>query len=67
MQYAVTLVQSEEGFAVWCEDLPGCASQGSTREEALENIRIAISEYLEAIREVENRFKMKVTREEVVV
>lgn len=67
MQYTVTLVQSEEGFAVWCDDLPGCASQGATREEALENIRSAISEYLDSVPEVENRFKTKVTREEVVV
>lgn len=67
MQYTVTLVQSEEGFAVWCEDLPGCASQGSTRDEALENIRTAISEYLEAVPEVERRFNTKVTREEVVI
>ncbi len=48
MTYHVTLVESEEGFAVWCDDLPGCNSQGATREEALENIRIAIGEYLAA-------------------
>ncbi|MDR1283689.1 MAG: type II toxin-antitoxin system HicB family antitoxin [Opitutaceae bacterium] len=48
MKYRVTLIQSDEGWAVWCEDLPGCTSQGATREEALENIRIAIGEYLEA-------------------
>ena len=34
MNYHVTLVESEEGFAVWCDDLPGCNSQGATREEA---------------------------------
>lgn len=48
MKYRVTLVQSDEGFAVWCDDLPGCNSQGDTREEALENIKNAISEYLAA-------------------
>lgn len=47
-QYPVTLIESEEGFAVFCEALPGCHSQGSTREEALENIRDAIGEYLGA-------------------
>ena len=46
MNYNVTIVESEEGFAVWCDDLPGCASQGESKEEALENIRIAIAEYL---------------------
>jgi predicted RNase H-like HicB family nuclease len=46
-KYHITLVESPEGWAVWCDDLPGCASQGETREEALENIRIAIREVLE--------------------
>lgn len=67
MNYKVTLVQSEEGFAVWCDDLPGCVSQGDNREEALENIKFAIQEYLAAIPEVERRFKTKVFREEVTV
>lgn len=45
MKYAVTLVESDEGWAVWCDSLPGCCSQGATREEALKNIREAIAEY----------------------
>jgi predicted RNase H-like HicB family nuclease len=56
MKYRVTLVESDEGFAVWCDDLPGCNSQGATREEALQNIRDAISEYLAAQPEIEERF-----------
>ena len=36
-----------EGFAVCAPSLPGCWSQGATREEAVENISIAIREYLE--------------------
>jgi predicted RNase H-like HicB family nuclease len=32
--------------------LPGCWSQGGTEEEALENIRDAISEYLAAVDEL---------------
>ena len=48
MKYAVTLVESDEGWAVWCDQLPGCCSQGATRAEALENIREAIAEYLAA-------------------
>jgi predicted RNase H-like HicB family nuclease len=48
MKYRVTLVKSEEGWAVWCDDLPGCCSQGTTRAEAVGNIRSAIREYLAA-------------------
>jgi predicted RNase H-like HicB family nuclease len=67
VKYHVTLVESEEGFAVWCDDLPGCNSQGATREEALENIRIAIGEYLAAQPEIAARFGTRVTRQEVTV
>ncbi len=52
MIYRVTLQQSEEGFAVSCPGLPGCWSQGATEQEALENIRDAIREYLDAVREL---------------
>ena len=51
MKYKVQLQQSEEGFSVSCPGLPGCWSQGSTEQEALENIQVAIREYLEAIQE----------------
>jgi predicted RNase H-like HicB family nuclease len=52
MTYRVVLIPSEEGFAVSCPGLPGCWSQGTTEEEALENIRDAIREYLDAIAEL---------------
>ncbi len=67
MTYQVTLVESDEGVAVWCDDLPGCVSQGQTREEALENIREAIREYLAAIPEVERRFGTRVSHEQVAI
>jgi predicted RNase H-like HicB family nuclease len=45
--YNVELHRSEEGYSVRCPSLPGCWSQGATEDEALENIRDAIQEYLE--------------------
>ncbi|MCX7686797.1 MAG: type II toxin-antitoxin system HicB family antitoxin [Fimbriimonadales bacterium] len=45
-RYMVMLKKTDEGYAVWCPGLPGCWSQGSTEEEALQNIRDAIQEYL---------------------
>lgn len=51
MKYKVVLLESEEGFSVSCPGLPGCWSQGETEEEALQNIKNAISGYLSAIAE----------------
>jgi predicted RNase H-like HicB family nuclease len=52
MNYKVRIHESEEGYSVSCPGLPGCWSQGETEEEALENIRIAIEEYLSAVGEL---------------
>ena len=49
MNYKVLLHESDEGFSVSCPGLPGCWSQGETEEEALENIQVAIREYLAAV------------------
>jgi predicted RNase H-like HicB family nuclease len=35
------------GYSVWVPDLPGCASQGQTLEEAISNIKEAIDLYVE--------------------
>ena len=51
MRYKVAIHKSEDGFAASVPGLPGCWSQGATEAEALENIRIAISEYLSVIDE----------------
>ncbi|HET6402440.1 MAG TPA: type II toxin-antitoxin system HicB family antitoxin [Candidatus Kapabacteria bacterium] len=52
MKYEVKVKKSEEGVAIWCDDLPGCASQGATEEEALANIKEAIHDYLEVQQEL---------------
>jgi predicted RNase H-like HicB family nuclease len=49
MKYRIVLHRSEEGFAVSVPGLPGCWSQGTTEQEALDNIRDAIREYLGAV------------------
>lgn len=51
MRYPVVLHQSEYGYDVHCPLLPGCHSQGDTVEEALENIKDAITTYLAMIAE----------------
>jgi predicted RNase H-like HicB family nuclease len=65
MKYRVVLIQSDEGFSVSCPALKGCHSQGSTREEALENIRDAIREWLDA--EGDEKSVFTVIEDEVTV
>jgi predicted RNase H-like HicB family nuclease len=49
MEIEIVLEAEEEGgFSVFVPSLPGCVSQGETREEAIENIKEAIELYLEA-------------------
>jgi predicted RNase H-like HicB family nuclease len=55
MIYSVALIKSPEGYAVNCPALPGCWSEGSTRDEALANIREAIRLWLEVAEEDEER------------
>ncbi len=40
---------SDGGYTVYVPSLPGCISEGNTREEALANIREAIELYLEPV------------------
>lgn len=53
MKYPVVVHKSEYGYDVHCPLLAGCRSQGSTLEEALENIKDAIITYLSMISEEE--------------
>ena len=50
MKWRVVLEQDSEtgDWALWCPELPGCASAGVTEEEAMENLREAIELYLQA-------------------
>jgi predicted RNase H-like HicB family nuclease len=50
--YFVSLKKTEEGYSVWVPGLPGCWSQGANEDEALNNIRDAIREYLSAAQEL---------------
>ena len=65
MEYRVVLIESEEGFSVSCPALRGCHSQGSTLDEALENIKSAIREWLDA--ESEDNSKVPVIERIVTV
>lgn len=48
MKFMVTIQRDEEGmWVVECPSIPGCVSQGATKEEALKNIEEAIALCLE--------------------
>ena len=50
MRYRVLIEQDEDGvFVAECPSLPGCISQGKTRDEALKNVQDAIQGYLKSL------------------
>ena len=53
-KYEIILYWSDEDEASIAElpELPGCVADGTTRQEALANAEIAISEWLETAREI---------------
>jgi len=54
MKFKVMLTPCEEGgFTATVPALPGCISEGDTREEALANIREAIEFYFEPLSDEE--------------
>ena len=68
MRFNVTLDRDEDGiWVVECPSIPGCVSQGKTREEALENIREAIALCLEVRAEQGLPLTVETRRIEVVV
>ncbi len=50
MKLKIVLERSEDGgYTVYAPSLPGCISEGDTKDEALANIREAIELYLEPV------------------
>jgi len=51
MKYKIVIKKTDEGYSVSCPGLPGCWSQGKNEQEAIENIKDAIEEYLASVYE----------------
>ena len=50
MKIKIVLEESNEGgYTVYVPALPGCISEGNTKEEAVDNIKEAIGLYLEPV------------------
>ena len=51
MKFRVLIEQDEDGaFVATCPTLPGCVSQGKSREEARANVQDAIAGYLASLK-----------------
>ncbi len=68
MQYRVVIEQDEDGvFVAEVPSLPGCISQGQTREQAVENIKEAITLDLESLEAHNDAVPSPITEELVEV
>ncbi len=68
MKYTVVLQREDDGgYVVSVPALPGCVSQGDTREEALKNIEEAIELYLEDVKAAGESIPVEDGREYVEV
>ena len=68
MKYRITIEQDEDNmYVAECPNLPGCISQGKTREEALRNIADAIKGYLESLKKHNEPIPLSIEEETVEV
>jgi len=51
MRQVIIYKGEDEYWVAECHSLPGCISQGKTKEEAIKNIKEAIEGYIEALKE----------------
>lgn len=53
LTFPIIIERDKDGYFVTCPELQGCSTQGDTYEEAVSNIKEAISLYLESM--IENK------------
>ncbi len=68
MKFRVLIERDEDGiYVAEVPSLPGCISQGKTRQESLSNIREAIELYIESLREHDEPVPPPISEEVVEV
>jgi predicted RNase H-like HicB family nuclease len=66
-EYAAVVEREADGrYSAYVPDLPGCASMGKTRREAISNVREAVTCYLEGLRKLGRPVPRRRSRVEVV-
>ena len=51
-RYLILIEPTQNGFSAYSPDLPGCAATGSTRVDVERNMREAVEDHLEGLREM---------------
>lgn len=68
MKFPIIISQGEDGWIIAkCPVLPGCITQGKTKEEALKNIKEAITGCIEVRREMGWPVTEEITEVEVAI
>jgi predicted RNase H-like HicB family nuclease len=70
MKFRTFIEQDEDGiFVATCPTLPGCISQGNTRQEALLNLKDAIEGYLYSLQKHNEPIPLPISEEllEIVI
>ncbi len=52
---SIVIEKDEHGYYAYCPELPGCQTQATSVDEAIERMREAIELYLETLSEEERR------------
>ena len=68
MEFFVAMYRDEDGmYIAECPGIPGCVSQGATKDEALANVREAIKECLEVRAKMGLPLTVETARVEVAI
>ncbi|MFZ1319989.1 MAG: type II toxin-antitoxin system HicB family antitoxin [Ignavibacteria bacterium] len=68
MKYRILIEQDEDGmFVADVPSLPGCISQGATRDEAVSNIKEAMEIYIESLKNHNEPIPPPITEEYIEV
>ncbi len=68
MLYRIVIEQDEDGqFVAECPALPGCISQGQSRDEAVANIKDAMAGYLASLKKHGEPIPLPITEEIVEI
>lgn len=51
-QYTIIIEAGERNYSAYAPDVPGCIATGKTRDETIANMRSAIEQHLEVMREL---------------